>query len=62
MIEQHIRLYCDSCDKPAPFMSNHSIAQARHAAKENGWKRHATDGGTLDICSSCAAFITGVRS
>jgi len=61
MIEQTIRLYCDSCDDNW-LVSNESVPHARNSAQVNGWERHATDGGTLDICPTCAQYIKEVRA
>ena len=61
MIEQTIRLYCDSCDELC-FVSNESVSHARHMAQVNGWERHDIDGVTTDICPTCAEYIKEVNS
>jgi hypothetical protein len=61
MIEQTIRIHCDSCDQNCT-LSYDSVAQAHYMARANGWERHATDGGTLDICPTCAQYMKEVNS
>ena len=60
MIEQTIRIQCDSCDQNCT-LSYDSVPQARYMAIANGWERHTTDGGTLDICPTCAQYIKDVN-
>lgn len=61
MIQQTIRIVCDSCDHNFT-LSYESVPHARHMAQANGWERHTTDGGTLDICPTCAEHISQVQS
>ena len=60
MIEQTIRIYCDSCDDNCT-LSYDSVAHARHMAIANGWERKRTDGGTLDICPICVQYMKEVN-
>ena len=61
MIEQTIRMSCDSCVQNYT-LSYDSVSQAYYMARANGWERHATDSGTLDICPACAQDMKQVRS